>query len=358
MRAELLLVYFILYFFVGMLGMYGLFSQATKKYEQNYEFSLSCMPFLYILPIFALASISAFFVNDLHDFIEKLTWDRMLVPLLLAAAIFGTQFIFEKIGQTLVIVACVAIEIYLQPLGIGNPFPEIPVWCLQLLLFVFFSVFCLKADVLNCVPHTFILPNTIILFGICLLAFIGATPVYVCLCAATLLGTLVSYLSINFNDIKIEMDSISCSAVAFLISHLILLNLGEMCFSSYIILTMLFWSELAVAVWQRLIFTRTGTLQENTKYYQVALKHNAQTVLISLMRAGFVILLISWFQLFSKNAYSLVIASFLVSLWLNGTIGEPLVKRQKFKEINQEIIDNLKENIQETKEIISKRKKN
>ncbi len=285
-----------------------------------------------------------------------MTFIRVVVPLLLAAAIFGSQYIFEKKGQSLVIIACVAADVYLQPLGIGNPFAQIPVWCLQLLLFLFFSVFCLKADISNGVPHTFILPNIIILFGICLLAFIGAAPVYVCLSAAALLGALASYLSLNFNGIKVELDNISCSAIAFLIAHLILLNLGEMCFSSYIILTMLFWSELAVALWNKLVFTHTGTLQENTRYYQMALKYNARTILISMMRAGFVILLISWFQLFSKNSYSLIIASFFVALWLNSAIGEPLIKRQKFKEINQEIIDNLKENINETKKIISKKK--
>lgn len=356
MSTELLLVYFTLYLFLGILGMYGLFSQAIKKYEKNYEYTFSSMPFLYIFPLFAVASLSAFFINDLHDFIEKLTWLRITIPLLLAAIIFGTQFVFERMGQSLVIIACVAIDVYLQPIGIGNPFPQIPVWCLQLSCVVFFSIFCLEANILNSVPHTFILPNLITLFGICILTLIGAAPIYICLLAATLLGALASYLSFNFNSIKIELDSTSCSAIAFLIAHLMLLNLGEMCFSSYIILTMLFWSELAVALWNKLLFSQTSSLQENTNYYKIALNYNAQTVFISIMRAGLIIVLLSWFQLFSKNSYSLIAVSFLLALWLNNALGEPLIKKQKFREINQEFINNLKENIDETKKIITKRK--
>ena len=358
MEIGLSLVYIVIYFLVGLIGMSGFYAPVVKKFEQTLTYHYTQFPFPHILVLFIVSSVSAYFLVGVHDFIEPLTFLRMLAPIGLAALIFMSQFFFERIGQILLIIACVAVEVYLQPIGIGNPFPSIPVPVTQIALIALFSIFCIKADIFNTVPHTLTLPYILMLFGICVLAIVGATPLYVCLISATLIGALATYLSLNFQTIYINFDNVSCSALAFLVAHVLLLNLGEFSFPSCFVITTLFWSELLVALWNRWLITHEGTLEENTNYHHAAYRFDAKSLMHNMLRAGCVILFISWFQLFAKNPYSLFMVATFIAVWLNNSLGEVQPTVQDLKDINREFVNNIKDNIQETKKIINSRKGN
>ncbi len=347
------LLSFIAFLLLGFIGMIALYRPVCEQYKQTLIFKYKMLPFPYIFGLYAVGATAAYFLVNLGDFIEPLTILRALLPLGLALLIYLSSLFISGFVFYLLVIGCVAINIYIQPLGIGNSFANLPLWEIRAALIIIFSVFCLGYKVLSFIPHTIIIPSVITLLGVVILGILEAAPLYEALCAALLIGILLAYLGINFNEVKINLDDGACCALAFLIFGILALNIGEYCLPSCLIFTMIFWAELAVSVWNRYIITRSGRLNENTNYYALSHKVSAHDLTLVIAKIGAVSLIVGWFQLFAVNQYSLLLVSFILVLWLNNTFGMPLGKRQSLKEINHEVADDLKKNLQEAKDVFS-----
>ena len=347
----------VIFALLGYSLMFTLFKQQTVKYEKTLQFSLYMLPFIYIFAIYSCGAIGAYFIGNNKDFIEPLTLIRIIFPLICAAVIYVSSAISYGLVANLLAILCIGATVLLQPIGIGNAFTDISPLAVKFAAAVLGIIYCLYNRIFNILPHTFIIPNAVILFGICILGFIGATPVYVALCAALLCGILCAYLYINFYEIKIELDEGACTAIAYLIYSLLLFNIGEYSFSTCIIFTMILWAELLVALWNKYIIFRSGRLAENTDFYLAAQQYSAPALTFNILRICLIILFIGWFQLFASNQYSLLIVSLLFSLWLCHSLGQTNSGARSLKEINKEFIKELKHNIAETKEIFTKNHK-
>ncbi len=349
-------LYIITFALFGFISMYFIYKPAVNKYMQTLELKVSSLAFPYIFAIYALCATVIYLTVNKDDFIEPLTAVRVFVPLILAAAIYASTLVFSKKVIYAVILFAVAITAFLQPIGIGNSFPLTQLW-LRLLVFVFASVFCLGTRILNILPHTFIMPNIVILSGLILFAIIGAMPLYIAVCAAVLIGISAAYLNINYYDVKIDLDDGACVALSYLICNLLLLNLGEFCFPSCIIITLIFWEEMTAAVYNRLLITHLGMMSENTNYFFAAQKYPLQVLTAAIFKVGVILLFLSWFQLFSVNPYSLIIVGFLIVLWLNGALGQHENTPSKLVDINRKFVSDVKQNLQEVKEIFNTERK-
>ena len=341
----------------GYLAMYILFKPQTIKYEKTLQFNFMMQPFLYIYIICFGASIAAFFIGEHTDFIEPLTITRLMIPFIGAAIIYASYLLLSDFMANIITIACISAVVFIQPLGIGNAFPTLSPFTVKIAALIFSSLFCIGNRLLNIIPHTFIIPNLTILLGLCILSFVGASPLYIAACAAALSGTLCAYLHINFYEIKIDISNAFCTAVSYLICSLLLMNLGEYSFASCLIFTMVFWAELISALWNRYFVYRSGYLYENTNFYLAAQRFSIIHLTVNILRISVIILFIGWFQLFASNQYSLMIVSLLFALWLNHSLGHPGSNARSFKEINKEFINDLKQNINETKNIFTRRDK-
>lgn len=349
-----IIITYSIYLIFGFLGMYVLFTPKVNLYKKNLNLTISMLPFPYLFLFVALGMISGYFIRENNDFIEALTMTRVLVPLALSWVIYFTYVFCSPLFYSLVVMLCIGITVWLQPIGIGTPIPALEVWQVRLIVFILASIFCLSACVINSVPHTFIIPSIVILIGLSVMTLIDAAPVYFAFCSAIFIGALAAYLHPNFYEVHIDFDTPTCAAVAYLICNLLLMNLGEFCFSSCFILTSVFWAELLVALWRRYGVVHAGHLFEHTNYYWLASNYSAQTTTISIAKICIILLFLAWFQLFSPNAYSLPFISMIIALWLNNSIGDSSGSKT-LRELNKEFVENIKQNIEEAKNIINKK---
>lgn len=345
----------IIFLLCGFLAMYSVYKPVVIKATQTLTPSLKSLPILYILPLYALGAIVAYFAADTHDFVEPLDFWRIFTPLCFAVLIYAVSLFFGGIVFYVTVAAAVGVTVWLQPLGIGAPF-DLPHLLVRLLVFGFALVFCLSSRIMNALPHTYVIPNILILIGMIILSFIGAMPLYIALCAAALAGILFAYISLNYYDVTVELDDGACATVTYLICTLILMNLGEFCFPSCAIFTIVFWAELMVAIVNRLFVTHNGYLSENTYYYFAAQRLTLPVLVSNIVKIGIVLLFIAWFQLFSVNQYSLMIVALCITIWLNGILGKGGAEASSFKEINRAFVADLKQNFDDAKKLLTKKK--
>lgn len=342
---------------VGFLAMYIAYKPQCDKYEQTLNFSYAILPLPYIYALYTLGSLTAFFLLDNTDFIETLTFWRVLVPLIFIPVMYVSCLIFSKQTAVFVIIACIALTVWMQPISDGNPYPELPVWTLRLIIIILASIFCLGGIINNFIPHTILIPHISILLGLSIMAFLGAAPVYTALCSAVLIGALIGYLNINFYEVKVEIDNAAAVAISYMVCSLILLNIGEFCLPSCFILTSVFWSELLVAVWRRLFVSHSGALAENTNCYLAAQNLTVNALTVNMLKICSIVMFIAWFQIYAINNHSLIIVSMCLTLWLSGSLSMPGGGKRTLKEINQDFIADIKQGINETMDILNKRHK-
>jgi len=351
-----MLLYIVVFALFGFLAMYFIYRPVINKYTQTLEIKLSSLAFPYIWVLYAACAVVAYFTVDLRSFVESLTLYRMLIPLIAAAVIYASTLLFSQKIICAVVAAALAITIWSQPLGVGNTFPLDPLW-LRLIVLFFAFIFCMGSRITNILPHTFVLPNIVILCGLILLALINSSPLYIAVCAAVLIGLLAAYLSLNYYTVTIDLDEGACVAISYLVCSLLLMNLGEFCFPSCMIFTLIFWAEMLVALYNRFLITHIGALRENTNYFFAAQRYSLQTLTSAILKVGIVLLFIGWFQLFSINSYSLIIIALLIVIWLDSSFGRRSDTPSTFADINRKFVADVKQNLQEVKKLFNPERK-
>lgn len=351
------LLIYVIFVIAGFTGMYIAYKPQSDKYSQTLTFSNFMLPLPYIYLLYLSGSLSAYFLFDNQDFIEPLTLWRMVLPLLAAPLIYASGLFLNQQLSTLITIFLIAVTVWIQPLGDGNSYPEMPIWAIRLIVTILACIYCLGALVCNSLPHILIIPQIVTLAGLSVMASLGAVPVYTAMCAAVLIGALCAYLSINFYDVKIEIDNAAATALSYMICSLLLYNLGEMSFPSCAILTTIFWSELIVAVWRRFFIVRSGSLAENTNYWLAAQNYTIKTLSMGILRISCIIMFIAWFQLYAVNTYTLTIIAVGISIWLNNSLSS-LNNSRSFKQINRDFVDNIKQNIAQAKDAFNSKNRN
>ena len=349
------LVNILLFVMAGFVLMYWLYRPQIGKFGQTMDLTITMLPIIYMVGLYILGSVVAWLVAGTGDFIEPLTAMRVAIPILCAVAIYAAFWLSDERIFDLTVMVAVGLTVWLQPLGEGTPYPNLPDYAIRLIAFVFGVCFCLGTRILNILPHTVTVPLICVSLGMCVLCLVGSAPQYVALCAGLLIGIYGAYLTLNYYDVKIGLDDGACVTLAYLVCNLLLLNLGEFCFPSCVIFTTYLWAETAVAIWRRVMVTHSGLLRENTNYYAATEQLSLQGLSTMILRICIVLLFMGWFQLFAVNQYSLLIVAFCLALWLNGTNGRRKVGT--FKEINREFVNELKQNIEETKDLLIGRKR-
>lgn len=343
----------ILVVFSGFWAMYAVFLPILKKYMQKFEIKFYMLPFLYILLLYSLAVSVIFFWIDRTDFIVSLSLWRAFLPLLLCTVIYAVSLLWGGIALKITVVAAISTMVLSYPVDAGFAYLPMNPMVTKVLLIAFFSVFCLGYPLMNSTVHTFTVPSVVTLFGVCLLNLFGGAPMYSALCAAFLAGLLLAYMAPNFYNEKLVFEDGACVGTAFLICSILLLQLGEFSFPSCVIFTSVFAAELLVALWNKFSVNHGGTLLENTFYYKAAQIRTAYVLSLDILKISAISLFFGCFQMSAVNTYSVFIISVLITMWLNSSIAKNRGK-QSIREINRDFVDEVKQNISETKEALKK----
>ncbi len=340
---------YLLFILVSFIAMLAIYTPIANKSLQTLEFKPYFMPYLYIYLIYAIGTLVVYYGSQHNDFVEPLTAQRAFMPLLLAIVIFIVSVFGSRIWNILTVTGCIAITVWIQPLGEGFPYDFLPIWAIRLLLVVFFSVFCLYFGIMNLIPQSFVIPLIFMLIGISGLSALGASPAYLAVCSALLIGSLAGYISINLYTVKTPLDDASCSSLAYLVASLMLLNAGEFSFPSCLVFTVIFWSELIIAIWNKFVVEKSGSLTENTYYAKSAEKYNMITMILGVAKICMVCIFIGWFQIFSVNQYSLLIVALAIMTWLNHSFAFP-TEKNNLRSINRQFVADIKKNVQDVQD--------
>ena len=347
-------VYYIALLLFGFIAMYCLFNPQAKRFDEGKKFTFLMQPIVYIYFLFVLGALGAYFLADNSDFIAPLNLEKIIIYLLCPAVIYSFAYMLGQNAMRIALVLCVAACIFLQPMEDKFVPFGINEYVFKCLTVIFFSIFCLFYRILNILPHTIVIASVSMLFGVSLLSSIGGAPVYLALSSAVLIGSLIAYLGVNLHKIKIELDDVACTLLAFMMFLIFSLDIQELSFGSCIIFTMIFWAELAVAAYNKFLVHKSPVLIENTHFFAVAQKLTLASLMSNIFKIGIICMFFGWFQLFSLNQYSLPIVTFFVVLWLDTSMGTNLLQAPKtLKQINSEFVNDIKQNLKETKETIT-----
>lgn len=349
------LLYISLFMLLGFFGMFFLYAPIADKYTRTLEIKPYHAASFSIFFIYAIGAIGGYFIVPQNDFINDIGIQNVVVPLFLACTVYFAQTTLNTLPANIITTLCVAGCVVLHPLTPESVPFNTNIWLFKIALTIFFSVFCCYYHAINAVVHTTVIPSIAMMIGLSILGVLGAAPVYLAICAALLIGILSSYLITNANEVKIGLSRADCSVIAFLISNLFILDGGEISFPSCVVFTVIFWTELLRAAWKRVFITKSGLLEENSHYYKAA--NNVPLPILSknIAKVCGVCLFLGWFQLFSINQYSLIIVSFLIIFWLNGSVDNIYsTGKQSIHDINKEFFNNIKQSINEAKDNINK----
>ncbi len=351
---EMALFYFLILLLFSFAAMYFSFAPQVKIFEKSGNFTFFMQPILYIFIIYAFGTISAYYLGENNDFIAKPDILRVVLPLVCTIFIYVAGLFFGEKAKAFVLLLSIIGCVFLQPLEAKFVPFGINEYLFKILAVIFFFVFCFYYKILNILPHTIFVVSTTMLIGVSLLSFVGGAPLYLAYVCALLIGSLCGFLGVNLHSLKIELDNLSCSILAFLICNIFILNISELSFSSCIIFTMLFWAELALSIYNKFFVNEKGNLLENSHLLAVAQKLTLNTLVSNLFKIGLVCMFFGWFQLFSINQYSLPIISFFIVIWLDNSMGANLLRTPKsLKQINSEFVADIKQNLKDTKESFS-----
>ncbi len=342
---------FLLFWIGGFMAMFACYAPVANKFEQTRQFKLYMLPFPYLWLFCACGTVGAYFLTDRQDFIEPLTALRVWLPLALAMLVYLLSLLNITWLFSVAVIAAATAVVWIQPLGAGTAFPALSELQLRLIMAVFGAIFCLFYKIMNSTVQAFVIPAVMTLVGICVLTALDAAPLYSALCAIMLAAVLTAYLSINFYEVKIDLDDGACAAIALLIFNLLIMHIGEFSLPSCLVFTVVFWAELIMAVWHKFVVYHGGDLSENTNYCMAARKFPFGVLGMGIFRISAIVLFLGWFQLYAVNPYSLFIVALIIALWLNNSLGRPQEEPKTLKEINREFVQNLKQNIAETKEL-------
>lgn len=347
-------LYYAVFLIFGFIGMYFMFAPQVKRAEKSGQVTFFTQPVLYMIFLFALGMIGAYFLSDNKDFISLLNPVRVILPILCVCMIYSADIFFGEKMRTIVLILCVGLCIFIQPVEKNFVPFGLNEYVFKTLAVAFFSVFCFFYYILNILPHTIVVATVSMLLGLSLLSVIGGAPVYLAIVAAMLIGCLGAYLWVNLHRVKIELDNTSCSILGFMIAYLFMLDMGELSFSSCIVFSTFFWAQLALALYNRFLVNKSGDLIENSHLFAVAQKITLAALMSNIFKVGMVCMFFGWFQLFSVNQYSLPLVTFFVVLWLNSTMGANILQTPKtLKQVNSEFVEDIKQNLKDTKETLS-----
>lgn len=188
--------------------------------------------------------------------------------------------------------------------------------------------------------------------GLLILSVLGGLPLLYGNFAAALLGALTALLVYNWYPAKLLLKDGACVSLGFLLGWLTILTAREGTGSCALIYAMYYILEICWAVGRKLI-ANDGSLVSNTLYYRLnASGLSPAEIGQNVAKLLTVLLVLGSFQVYAPNNYSLPLAAALVALWFMSKLNNWQEPQQSLKDINREVIRDIKDNVEDIKKII------
>ncbi len=317
-------------------------------------------PFVIILGIFAVFALglSIAFRND-NDFInEYVLWE---LPALLAAsgAIFYVSSRFGTKYICLTILSCAAFLSLFMPQEISvfsqiRPFFTVPLIILLWFLFSFLYRF------LNGIETVAGLHAMAVCIGIFFLTLAAALPFLLGAIALILAAVIAAFLIFNWYPARLQLSEAGCTALGFLLGGLVFRAVSEGAAPSIVIFNMFYIIEISWALLQTLFLRdKYADVVTNTAYFQANVSGlSPENITNNILRLEIVMIVLGYFEVYSANIYSIPVLSAIITAWYLSKVKNWQDANQSFRDMNRNVINEIKNNFEEIKDTINKDKEN
>lgn len=322
------------------------------------KYSLKKDSYLYILLMFAIGLISVvYFVPDMHDAVIPIKTHQIVLCILFSALIY-LFFLLETtwlLNLGIFFFSILSCFLFLNPasLILTNLIP----WQAEILIFgVVFALITLSSKVLIGLPGIFSTYMSTVCVSLIFIAFAGGIPFYIAFIAALMVGVWLAALQVNFYDFNFKINEGIVLSSTFLLCSLFLIGINELAAPSMLILAVYPIAESLISLMREYILKQRQTnLYQNSVYFKTFQKgvpiEALHTLLLKLgiINGGFAL-----FQLYAPNVFTLPLIAFVINLWLLGKLSQSDKGDVSLKETNAQMIQNIKQEIQEIKQGLKK----
>lgn len=192
--------------------------------------------------------------------------------------------------------------------------------------------------------------------GLVLLSLFGAVPALIGGFGAVYTAVILAFYAYNRYPARLVMPRGGCTALGFLLGWLALKGAEEGVASCILIFALYYFVEAIYASAKRLsLQPQHKDLVANTNYYQIDLSGLAPNIIAdSLLKLQLLLWILGCFQVYAPNNFSLLLLSLLLTVWFINKLYNWETGHQTLKEINQEVIQDIKNNVSEITKKIDK----
>lgn len=342
---------------VGFLFSTPLFVYANKP--AGYEYDIKKDVWIYMWGLtFAGVCLLSHFMPDFNDTIISLKAKSIIIPFALSALIYVIFLLETDWLLYLSIGVSSAVMSYIIPED-AVLFNNLPMYTEKIIVFLFIFWVTFFAKILNGMSAVFAIFVLTILGGVCLISFIGGLPLGFGLICSYIAGLWLGFLRYNWYPSEIYLNDGACTSAGFLIACLFLYCSFEYATGSMLILLAYLFTEILwVTIREYILRIKEPDFYINTSYYVSYTKDiSAHAILMALVKIGMINVIFAGFQVYAPNIFSLPLFALIADLWLINMLFHASEEKLSFKQTNQAVINEVKNNLKTIKDTIKSGKK-
>ncbi|MBQ8870561.1 MAG: hypothetical protein IJ019_04210 [Alphaproteobacteria bacterium] len=352
------LLLFIVLSAIGFLFSVPIFFYVNKNINPEYAFKKDAWVYMWLFSLIGVLCI-CYFTPDFYDIVISLNYKYLLLPFGLSALIY-IAFLFEinKLLYSIMAISSVIItSIIPENITIFDNYISLPVERMIIFSSLFLITFFSK--ILNGMSAVFGIFIITVLFGISLITLLGGLPVIFGIITSLLCGMWLNFLRYNWYPSEIFLNDGACASAGFLVACLLLYSCFEYAAGSMFILATYLFAEIILVMTRQYIFRiKEPDFYYNTSYYICYMKDiSAQAILMALVRIGIINVIFASFQIYAPNLFSLPMFVLVADLWLLNMLYNATEEKTDIRQINQALVEDVKDGLKIVKKSLNKRKR-
>lgn len=302
--------------------------------------------------IFAAFTILFGLNRSVFDMIFPLHWGELLLALSSVGLIYLISVLPKTTRYTfLTLAAATAACTLFLPRDFTLFQNHLPFWADRFLTVLIWIAYAWCFRFMNGIDGIAANQASAVATGLLILSVLGGLPILFGNFSAALLGALSALLMFTWYPAKLLLKEGACVALGFLLGWMIILSAREGTASCALIFSMYFIIEILWAFFRKLL--HGGTVTANTTYDLTNSSGLSPAVVgQNIVKLQTVLLVIGSFQVYAPNNYSLPMVSALITLWFLSRLRNWQDSAQSLSEINRDVIRDIKDNVEDIKNII------
>ena len=317
-------------------------------------------PFLIFLPIITLSFTVLFWLLPSQiDFVYPYDIKHIITIIVGGAFIYFSSRLPKQPFFNILITMIFSVIVCLLIPNDFILFPQISPLLSKIILGVCLFVFSYFYPITNNIDTLTTLQTLLINLGIFFLSLIGGAPILLGAFSLSISAICLSFLVFNRYPAQLSFITAGCQALGFISGTLMIHTTIEGSGVGILIFSLFFWVEFFSACFRKLLDWKNHfNLNTYTSCYQANLSgFPPYTIAGHILRLQIVLLALGIFAIYSPEGLSLPIFSIVITIWYISKIKNWQTSNKTIRELNNDLMNSIKDNINELKEQMNKDKK-